>query len=153
MEEAIFDDDAKKYMVIGPRDKLYISRQCMEGVAYMHTIQPMIIHREIKPGNIMIKRGCYTSKLCDLEISRVKSMVAATTTVFGNIGGSPAYMDPETMLHRAKSSCATYVWTLGITLLELFYERDAWLSDGELDPVGHIKGNMAKEISPLSLAL
>ena len=62
-------------------------------------------------------------------------------------------MAPETMLHSAKSSCATHVWSQGITLLELFYERDAWLSNGELDPVGHIKGKMAKEISPLSLAL
>ena len=43
--------------------------------------------------------------------------------------------------------------SLGITLMELFYERDAWLSDGELDPVGHIKGKMAKQISPISLAL
>ena len=153
MEEAIFDDEAKNDMAIGPHDKLYISRQCMQGVAYMHTIKPMVIHRDIKPGNIMIKRGCYTTKLCDLGISRVKSMVAATTTVFGKVGGSPAYMAPETMLHSAKSSCATDVWSLGITLLELFYERDAWLSDGELDPVGHIKGKMVKEISPLSLAL
>ena len=47
----------------------------------------------VKPGNIMIKKGCYTTKLCDLGISFVKSMVAATTTVFGNVGGSPAYID------------------------------------------------------------
>ena len=44
-------------------------------------------------------------------------------------------MAPECMLRSAKSSSATDVWSLGITLLELFYERDAWLSDGELDPV------------------
>ena len=152
MEEAIFDDDAKKDMAIGPHAKLYISRQCVQGVAYMHTIQPMVIHRDIKPGNIMIKKGCYTTKLCDLGISRVKSMVAATKTVLGNVGGSPAYMAPECMLDSATSSCATDVWSLGITLLELFHERDAWLSDGELDPVGHNKGKMAKQISPLSLA-
>ena len=106
----------------------------------IHTIQPMIIHRGIKPGNIMIKKGCYTTKLCDLGISRVKSMVVATTIVFRNVGGLPAHMAPECMLRSAKSSCATDVWSLGITLLELFFERDAWLSDGELDPIDHYYG-------------
>ena len=91
-------------------------------------------------------------KLCNLGISRVKSMVAATTTVFGNVGGSPECMAPEYMLHSAKSSCATDMWSLGITLLELFFVRDAWLSDRELDPVGDIKEKMAKQISHLSLA-
>ena len=65
MEEAIFDDDAKKDMATGPHEKLYISRQCMQRVAYTHTIQPMIIRWNIKPGNIMIKKGY------DLGISRV----------------------------------------------------------------------------------
>ena len=100
----------------------------------------------------MIKKGCYTTKLCNLGISRVKSMVVATMTVSGNVGGLPECMAPECMLHSAKLSCPTDVWSLGITLLELFFERDAWLSDGELDPVDHIMGKMAKEISPLSLA-
>ena len=135
-------------MAVRPHEKLYISHQCMQGVAYnMHTVQPMIIHRDIKPGNIMFKKGCYTTTLCDLGISCVIFMVAATTTVFGNVGGSPEYM-----LHSAKSSCATDVWSLGITLIELFHESDAWLSDGELDAVSHIKGKKAKQISPLSLA-
>ena len=71
MEEAFFDDDTKKDMAIGPHDKLYIRRQCMQGVAYTHTIKPMIIHRNIKPGNIMIKKGYYTTKLYDLGISSV----------------------------------------------------------------------------------
>ena len=66
MEEAIFDDDAKNDTAIGSHDNLYISQQCMQRVAYMHTIQPMIIHRYIKPGNIMIKKGCYITKLCDM---------------------------------------------------------------------------------------
>ena len=57
MEEAFFDDDAKKDMTIEPHEKSYISRQCMQGEAYTHTIQPMIIHRDNKPGNIMIKKG------------------------------------------------------------------------------------------------
>ena len=41
----------------------------------IHTIQPMTIHRGINPGNIMIKKGCYTMKLCDLGISLVKCIV------------------------------------------------------------------------------
>ena len=81
MEEAIFDDNAKRDMAIGRHENVYISRQCMQGVAYMHTIQP--IHQDIIPGNIMVKKGCYTTKLCDLGISRVKSKVSATMKVFG----------------------------------------------------------------------
>ena len=61
-EEAICDEDAKTDVAIGPQEKLYISRQCMQAVAYMHTNQPMIIHGDIKPGNLMIKKGCYTTK-------------------------------------------------------------------------------------------
>lgn len=149
MEDAIFCEEKKLEMAITKEDKLFIMRQVVQAVAYMHALVPIVLHNDIKPGNVMIKKGCLSTKLCDMGISRIKSAGAATTTAIGITCGSPSYIAPECLLWQAKSSTATDMWSLGITLLEFFSEKDAWNVDNELDAISIIMEKMRKKVSPL----
>lgn len=63
MEDVIFDQETRQLMDIKPGDKLFILSQCVQGVAYLHALVPPVIHQDIKPSNIMIKKVCHTTKL------------------------------------------------------------------------------------------
>lgn len=65
------------------------ARQCAEGVAYLHAMQPKPnIHRDLKPGNLLLFDQGRLVKICDFGTSRVM-----TSTMTNNIG-SVIYMAP-----------------------------------------------------------
>jgi serine/threonine protein kinase len=71
--------------------RISMAKQCVQGVAYLHALRPMVLHQDIKPANIMIDKQNLMAKLCDMGIARVRSLTAATMTNGGSFGGSPAY--------------------------------------------------------------
>jgi hypothetical protein len=71
-----------------------------------------IVHRDIKPGNILIGETG-TAKITDFGISRATGDLALTQT--GLIGGTPAYLPPE-LARGADPAPASDVFSLGATL-------------------------------------
>ncbi|CAC5373987.1 unnamed protein product [Mytilus coruscus] len=150
MEDAIFSEETKLDMDIKARDKPHIMKQVVQAVSYMHSLEPVVLHHDIIPGNILIRKGCLTTKVCDMGISRLKSVGAATTTAVGSTSGSPAYMAPECLLRQENTSPSTDIWSLGVTFIEFFTEKDAWSVDDELDPVAAIKDKIKQEVSQVA---
>ncbi|CAC5375504.1 unnamed protein product [Mytilus coruscus] len=146
-------EETKLNMDIKARDKPHIMKQVVQAVSYMHSLEPMVLHHDIKPGNILIRKGCLTTKVCDMGISRLKSVGAATTTAVGSTCGSLAYMARECLLRQENTSPSTDIWSLGVTFIEFFTEKDAWSVDDELDPVAAIKDKMKQEVSPVAQGL
>jgi len=145
MEDAIFCAEKKLDIGITQQDKLFIMRQVVQALAYMHALVPIVLHNDKKLGNVMIKKGCLSTMLCDMSISRIKSVGAATTTAIGTTCGTPGHIAPECLLWQPKSSTATAIWSLGVTLIELFSEKDAWNVDNELDAISIIMDKMGKK--------
>ncbi|MFC4000960.1 protein kinase [Prauserella oleivorans] len=71
-----------------------------------------IVHRDIKPGNILIDDNG-TCKITDFGISRASGDLTLTQT--GLIGGTPAYLAPE-LARGADPTPASDVFSLGATL-------------------------------------
>ena len=82
-----------------------------EGLKYAHARG--ILHRDLKPQNIMLRDG--VPKISDWGLSRVMTQ-SRTTTVSG--GFTAYYAAPEQIANRVKGP-RTDIWQLGVILYEL----------------------------------
>ena len=86
-------------------------------VALDYAWQRKIIHRDIKPLNIMLTRELKV-KLCDLGLSKdVTQDISLTTT--GSISCSPPYASPELAQGYRDLDCRSDVYSLGVTLFQI----------------------------------
>ena len=87
--------------------------QAAEGLAHAH--EQGVVHRDIKPGNIMIVRD-RVAKIMDFGIARVRASDVKTQT--GAILGSPRYMSPEQVTGQPADRRSD-IFSLGVVLHEL----------------------------------
>jgi serine/threonine-protein kinase len=92
---------------------LEIMAQAADGLAHAH--EHGVVHRDIKPGNIMIVRG-RVAKVMDFGIARVRASDVKTQT--GAILGSPRYMSPEQVTGQPADRRSD-IFSLGVVLYEL----------------------------------
>ncbi|MGQ9554910.1 MAG: protein kinase domain-containing protein [Anaerolineae bacterium] len=87
------------------------------GAALQYAHNEGFIHRDIKPGNVMLRKDG-TALLSDFGIARVAD---AATMTLGPLG-TPAYMSPEQILGR-EADPRTDVYCLGIVMYEMVTGR------------------------------
>lgn len=90
-----------------------IAIQLGQALHYLH--KNRIIHRDMKPQNILIG-GDGVMKLCDFGFARAMS---SSTVVLTSIKGTPLYMAPELVQERPYNHSVD-LWSFGIILYELF---------------------------------
>jgi serine/threonine-protein kinase len=86
--------------------------QIAEGLGFAH--ENDVIHRDVKPSNIMVVRGGL-AKIMDFGIARMPA--SAVKTMTGLILGSPRYMSPEQVIGR-NLDYHTDIFSLGVVLYE-----------------------------------
>lgn len=84
--------------------------------ALEHAAKHRIIHRDIKPGNIMINHHG-TIKLCDLGFAKVSSIDLLTKK--GTTLGTPYYMSPEQCRGLSDIDTRSDIYSLGATLYHM----------------------------------
>ena len=75
------------------RDVIIMGIQLARALAYAH--KRGIVHRDIKPGNLMRVRDTQTIKVTDFGIAHMESAGSEHRTRVGDILGTPQYMSPE----------------------------------------------------------
>jgi hypothetical protein len=80
---------------LGHNETLDILRQTAAALDYAH--QNDVVHRDVKPANIMLHRGT-TVKVTDFGIAKIASKQSDTVT--GLMVGTPGYMSPEQIESR-----------------------------------------------------
>jgi len=76
---------------LGLKETLRIGMQIASGLAAAHA--QGLVHRDIKPGNIMLENGVARVKITDFGLARPVDDVSLS--VSGTIAGTPYYMSPE----------------------------------------------------------
>jgi serine/threonine-protein kinase len=90
-----------------------LMEQVCDGLAYAH--QQGVIHRDVKPGNILYNPAEQTIKVTDFGIARLADYSRTKT---GAILGSPYYMSPEQVSGK-KVGPTTDLYSLGVSFYQL----------------------------------
>uniref|UniRef100_M4BA17 Protein kinase domain-containing protein n=1 Tax=Hyaloperonospora arabidopsidis (strain Emoy2) TaxID=559515 RepID=M4BA17_HYAAE len=100
--------------------KLTIALHIAEGLAYMHSLSPKVIHRDLKSKNVLLN-DAYEAKLSDFGVSRERQVVGAK----GGLGkfmtpgvGTSFWIAPEVLLGKDYDEHAD-IFSFGVVLSEL----------------------------------
>ena len=92
---------------------LDLMAQCADGLHYAHN--KGIIHRDVKPANILFDRNSNVAKLGDFGIAHIAN---STQTLAGSFLGTPFYMSPE-QLGGLELDARSDIFSLGASLFRL----------------------------------
>jgi eukaryotic-like serine/threonine-protein kinase len=97
---------------LGPRRTAALGAQLADALAYVHGLG--IVHRDVKPSNIMLADDG-RALLADFGIARLVD--STVVTLDGTTLGTAAYMAPEQLEDHQVGPSAD-IWSLGMVLLE-----------------------------------
>src|SRR4051794_13037783 len=113
----------KRSGALPPRQAARITAEAARALHAAH--QRGIVHRDVKPGNIMIDRDGRV-KVTDFGIAR--AIAEAQMTLPGTTLGSVHYFSPE-QARGDQTTPASDIYSLGIVLFELLTGRRPWEAD------------------------
>src|SRR6516225_6067677 len=152
-------DEVVKHTPISIRQAVELIAKVARTVHYAH--EHGILHRDIKPGNILLD-GKNEPHLTDFGLARlVESESEITRTV--EVLGTPSYMAPEQAAgNNTRLTCATDVYGLGAVLYQLLtghppfaggttYETIKLLLETEPRPPRQLNSKIDRELSTICL--
>ncbi|MDQ3299223.1 MAG: serine/threonine-protein kinase, partial [Myxococcota bacterium] len=99
--------------------------QICDGLAAAH--RSGVIHRDLKPDNVLVERGTDRAVITDFGIARSVDDVGVTQ--IGMVIGTPRYMAPEQLAGSPNIDARADVFSLGVMLYELASGSRPWEAD------------------------
>ncbi|KAK6926214.1 Protein kinase domain [Dillenia turbinata] len=128
------DLDLKKHMDSSPefsKDARLIKMflyQILRGIAYCHSHR--VLHRDLKPQNLLIDRRTNALKLADFGLARAFGIPVRT---FTHEVVTLWYRAPEILLGSRHYSTPVDVWSVGCIFAEMVNQRPLFPGDSEID--------------------
>lgn len=130
-------------IAVGPMDvdeTLSVVHKCCVGLAYVH--YHGVIHRDIKPGNIMYRPADGIAKLTDFSISQNIEDPPIRDT------GTIAYMAPEHFDPDRRISFLTDVFAMGSTMYRMLTKKYPFTKKNTIDQILHKPAVPVCELQP-----
>ncbi|XP_022853400.1 cell division control protein 2 homolog [Olea europaea var. sylvestris] len=102
--------------------------QILRGVVYCHSHR--ILHRDLKPQNLLINRSTNTVKLADFGLARAFNIPVWTVTPKTM---TPWYRAPELLLGSQQYSTPVDVWSVGCIFAEMVNRKPLFPGMSEID--------------------
>ncbi|CAK8988004.1 Protein aardvark (Suppressor of amiB protein 16) [Durusdinium trenchii] len=97
------------------------------GIAFLHS--KGVIHRNIKPRNVLFSQDTGNVKLCDFRLCTSR-FVGATRGATTTVQGSVAHMAPEVLTEPALWSSLADIFAFGVTCWEILHRKEPWSDPG-----------------------
>ncbi len=124
-----------------------LSAQIAQGLAAAHA--QGVIHRDVKPGNVMLHEGGTRVRLTDFGLARI-TFDNSELTSHGQYVGTPAYMPPE-QLRGGKVDARADLFSLGCVIYYMLVGYSPFQGRTQGETIHKILGDEAKtllEIDP-----
>ena len=109
--------------------------QVLEALAHAHA--KGVVHRDVKPSNIMLEEGEGVSvRLLDFGLARIDQ--ADTLTAVGDVPGTLGYIAPERLAGEEATGAAD-VWSVGVLLWESLAGRHPFSSFSPLETAKRVQ--------------
>ena len=95
-----------------------VVRDACHGLEYAH--RAGVVHRDVKPGNLLVARGTDTTKLADFGIAKAAEQTRITQV--GSVLGTAAYLSPE-QARGDEAGPASDIYSLGVCAYQLLTGR------------------------------
>ena len=98
-----------------------LMKQVCRGLSLAHSEKPPIIHRDIKPQNILVgyEADGLRARISDFGLAKTVNPLTLLATAAGTL----AFKPPEVFMNPKADSCASDVWALGTTLYLLLTDK------------------------------
>lgn len=133
---------------IDEKRRLRMALDVAQGMNYLHSSNPVIVHRDLKSPNLLVDKN-WVVKVCDFGLSRLKHHTFLSSK---STAGTPEWMAPE-VLRNEPSNEKCDVFSFGVILWELATLRMPWSGMNPMQVVGAVgfqnrRLDIPKEIDP-----
>lgn len=115
------------------RRRMRMALDVAKGMNYLHTSNPIIVHRDLKTPNLLVDKN-WVVKVCDFGMSRMKHHTFLSST---STAGTPEWMAPEVLRNEPSNEKAD-VYSFGVILWELATLRVPWSEMNSMQVVGAV---------------
>lgn len=114
--ESLEDFCRRERNQLRPDDAARMLVEIAEALAVAHAAG--VVHRDVKPANVLIAGDTGTLKLADFGLARFDDQPIDLTSD-GMLAGTPAYMSPEQIINPQSVTASTDLYSAGVVLYEL----------------------------------
>lgn len=146
-------DEYLRSRYFGLHEILRLARTMLEGLAVAHAAG--VIHRDIKPQNVMVDRQLNT-KLLDFGVAKLAEDTGGIKTVAGTMFGTLNYIAPE-IFNGAPATKQSDIYSLGLVLYMMFTGKSPFVAKTRLEIIEKVANSRitfppeARTILPNSL--
>jgi serine/threonine protein kinase len=111
-------DLLRQHRMFDAEDTVRIVRDACHGLDYAH--RAGVIHRDVKPGNLLVASETGTTKLADFGIAKAAEQTRITQV--GSVLGTAAYLSPEQAAGE-ETGTASDIYSLGVCTYQFLAGR------------------------------